>query len=183
MLDRADSPGIQCLPASPPVPLPAWARAASAPESEAEAAFLAGAALSLLDAIVRQNPPWAGVVRRRLALSAAAMSVWRAGRAEDEARLRDGFHLTRPGADPGPAGRRLIAWRELVARSAGQWRPSVEAAAEVLGVPNDLQEAIDAAEACAGGHRPAPFAAARAFGMARHALTPADGRAGAGEAN
>src|SRR5271166_934009 len=189
MLDRADSPGIQCLPASPPVPLPAWARAASAPESEAEAAFLAGAALSLLDAIVRQNPPWAGVVRRRLALSAAAMSVWRAGRAEDEARLRDAFHLTRPGADPGPAGRRLIAWRELVARSAGHWRSSFHAAAEVLGVPHDeaLQEAIDAAEAGAAGGRPAPFAAAQVFALARRALRQGarrqslGGRGGEGE--
>ena len=46
-------------------------------------------------------------------LRAAAAGVLRAGRTEDEAALRDAFHLTRPGADPGPAGRRLIAWREL----------------------------------------------------------------------
>ena len=107
-----------------PAPFPAWARAANAPESEAEAAFLAGAALSRLDAVVRSDPPWAGVWRRRLALAAAAASLLRAGRTEDEARLRDAFHLTRPGADPGPAGEHLFAWRELVARSAGQWRSS-----------------------------------------------------------
>jgi hypothetical protein len=43
--------------------------------------------------------------------------VARAGRGEDAAALRDAFHLTRPGADPGPAGRRLLAWRALTAAS------------------------------------------------------------------
>ena len=161
-----------------PVAFPAWARAANPPENDAETAFFAGAALSRLDAVVRENPPWAGVFRRRLALSAAAANVRRAGRAEDEAALRDASHLTRPGADPGPAGRTLIAWWELSARSAGHWRSSFHAAAEVLGVPHDeaLQEAIDAAEAGAAGGRPAPFAAAQVFGLARRALTPNAGR-------
>ena len=65
MLARTDSLGIQSRPAASPPPFPAWARAVNAPETEAEAAFLAGAALARLDAIVRQNPPWAGVWRRR----------------------------------------------------------------------------------------------------------------------
>src|SRR5271165_4745082 len=143
----------------------------------------------LLDTVVRENSPWAGVLRRRLGLSAAAANVRRAGRTEDEAALRDAFHLTRPGADPGPAGKHLLAWREFSARSAGHWRSSFHAAAEVLGVPHDeaLQEAIDAAEACAGRNRPAPFAAAQVFGLARRALTPGarrpalGGRGGEGE--
>ena len=52
------------------------------------------------------------------------------------------------------------------------------AAAEVLGVPLDegLEEALEAAEACAASARPAPFAAARAFAMARRALTSGAGR-------
>ena len=181
-------PGMLRSAASPAV-LPAWARAANPPESEAEAAFLAGAALAPLDAVVRENPPWAGVWRKRLALGAAAASALRAGRTEDEAALRDALHLTRPGVDPGPAGRRLIAWRELVARSAGQWRSSIAVAAEVLGVPHDeaVQEAIDAAEAGADGGRPAPFAAAQVFALALRALTPnarrhsLGGRGGEGE--
>ena len=127
--------------------------------------------------------------RRRLALGAAADSVLRAGRSEDEAGLRDAFHLTRPGADPGPAGRRLLAWRELSARSIGHWRQSFAAAGEVLRVPHDeaLQEAIDAAEACAGDKRPAPFAAAQVFALAWRALTQGarrqslGGRGGEGE--
>ena len=147
MLARGDSQGIQSLPAASPPPFPAWARAVNAPETEAEAAFLAGAALARLDAIVRQNPPWAGVLRQRLALSAAAASVRRAGRTEDEAALRDAFHLSRPGGDPGPAGKFLLAWRELAARPTRQWRSSFAAAAEVLGVPHD--EALE--EAARGG--------------------------------
>src|SRR5271157_3092002 len=126
MLRQADSLGISGSSAAAPAAFPAWARPKNPPESEAEAAFLAGAALSRLDAVVRENPPWAGVWRRRLALSAAAANVRRAGRTEDEAALRDAFHLTRPGADPGPAGQRLLACRELCARSAGQWRQSFE---------------------------------------------------------
>jgi Protein of unknown function (DUF1403) len=161
-----------------PAAFPAWARPANAPESDAEAAYLAGAALSQLDAIVKENPPWAGVLRRRLTLSAAAANGRRAGRTEDEAALRDAFHLTRPGADPGPAGKRLLAWRELPARSVGHWRSSFHAATEFLAVPHDraLQEAVDAAEACAAGDRPAPFAAAQVFGVAHRALAPNPGR-------
>ena len=46
------------------------------------------------------------------------------------------------------------------------------------GVPHDevLQEAIDAAEACAAGGRPAPFAAAHAYQLARRALGWGAGR-------
>ena len=175
MLDRADSPKPS---AAAPTAFPAWARALEAAETEAEAAFLAGAALARLDAVVRQNLPWAGAFRRRLTLSAAATSVARAGRIEDEAALRDALHLTRSGADPGPAGRHLLVWRELAARSAGRWRSSFQAAADAMGVPHDeaLQEAIDAAEAGAADKRPAPFAAAQVFGCARRALTANAGR-------
>jgi hypothetical protein len=118
------------------------------------------------------------VWRRRLALSAAAANVRRAGRTEDEAALRDAFHLSRPGGDPGPAGKFLLASRELAARPTRQWRSSLAAAAEVLRVAHDdaLEEALDAAEACAASARPAPFAAARAFAVARRALTPGAGR-------
>ncbi len=57
-----------------------------------------------------------------------------------------------------------MVWRALTTRSAGLWPQSVEAAADVVGVKHDdaLQEIIEAAEACAAGGRPAPFAAAEA---------------------
>jgi hypothetical protein len=178
MLVRADSQGFQGVPPSSPGPFPDWARPVHAPEREAEAAFLAGAALARLDAIVRENPPWAGVFRQRMALSAAAASVARAGRAENEAALRDAFHLRRPGSDPGPAGRVLLAWRELGQRPTRQWRSSFVAAAEFLGIAHDeaLQEAVEAADDGAGGHRPAPFAAAQVFFLARRALNSGAGR-------
>jgi hypothetical protein len=178
MLARGDSQGIQSLPATSPPSFPDWARPVNAPETEAEAAFLAGAALSRLDAIVRENPPWSGVWRQRLALRAAAASARRAGRTEDEAALRDSFHLSRPGGDPGPAGKFLLASRELAARPTRQWRSSFDAAAGVLGVSHDdaLEEALEAAEACAASARPVPFAAARVFELARRALTSGVGR-------
>jgi hypothetical protein len=150
MLARPDSSAPSGLSTASAAPFPAWARAKNPPESAAEAGFLAGAALARLDAVVRETPPWAGVWRQRLALRAAAASVARAGRNEDEPALRDALHLTRSGADPGPAGRRLRAWRALAAGSAGQWRSAIAVAADALNLPGDdaLQAAIEAAEAC-----------------------------------
>ena len=182
MLDRADSLRLQGVAPPAPAPFPAWARPKNSPDSEAEAAFLAGAALARLDFRVREDPPWAGAFRQRLALRAAAACVARSGRGEDEAALRDAFHLTRSGGDPGPAGRRLLAWRALTSGSASQWRSAFFRAAEVLEVLDDeaLQAAVAAAEACIVGPRLAPFAAARAYCLARRALAPA-GRAGEGD--
>ena len=161
---RADSQGTPKPSVASPAPFPAWARAANAPESDAEAAFLAGAALARLDAIVRENPPWAGVWRRRLALSAAAASV--APRRAD--RGRGGACATRsisPGRAPipGPPDGGSSPGGICPPARRGSWRSSFHAAAEVLGVPHDeaLQEAVDAAEAGAAGDRPAPFAAAQ----------------------
>jgi Protein of unknown function (DUF1403) len=163
MLARPDSSAPSGLSTASAAPFPAWARAVHAPETEAEAGFLAGAALARLDAVVRETPPWAGAWRQRLALAAAVASVARAGRSEDEAALRDALHLGRPGADPGPAGRRLLAWRALAAGSAGQWRSAIARAAERLQISSDeaLPAAIAAAEACVASPRPAPFASAR----------------------
>jgi Protein of unknown function (DUF1403) len=181
MLARPDSSAIPGPSAASAAPFPAWARAKNPPATEAEAGFLAGAALARLDAVVRENPPWAGAWRQRLALHAAAASVARAGRNEDEAALREALHLTRSGADPGPAGRRLRAWRGLAAGSAGQWRSAIAVAADALDLPGDdaLQAAIDAAAACAEGHRPAPFAAVRTLELVSRTL--GGDRGGAGE--
>jgi hypothetical protein len=97
----------------------------------------AHAAPGRLDQTVRENRPWARVWRRRLALGAAAARMRRAEQSEDEAALRDAVHLTGPGADPGPAGRRLLAWRALGAGSVGQWRSAIAVAAAALGLPGD----------------------------------------------
>ena len=153
MLARGDSQGIQSLQAASPPPFPAWARAVNAPETDAEAAFLAGAALARLDAIVRQNPAWFGVWRQRLALERRHGKA-RAAPAGSRTRPLCATRSTcsRPGGDPGPAGRFLLAWRELAARPTRQWRSSLAAAVAVLGV----RSRRSAGRCASRGPRPAP---------------------------
>ncbi|UOK73411.1 DUF1403 family protein [Ancylobacter polymorphus] len=98
--------------------IPGWALPRGPVAHPAEAAFLAGAALNSLDNLVRTDPPWAGAWRARLALTCAAAAARHAGRAEDEAALRDAWMLRPADGDPGPAGRLLAAWRRLAERSA-----------------------------------------------------------------
>ncbi|WID99722.1 DUF1403 family protein (plasmid) [Bosea vestrisii] len=97
--------------------MPGWARPKVQSSQGFDAAFRAGANLAALDPIARDMPLWAGVWRQRLALQAAAASLRLLGRREDQSQLRDVELLRRPGDDPGPAGRALLAWRQLVARS------------------------------------------------------------------
>ena len=102
--------------------------------------------------------------------------------------MRDAFHLRRGGGDPGPAGKVLLAWRELAARPTRQWRSSFVAAAEFLGIAHDeaLQETLEAAAAGVASARPAPFAAARVFavagGLTSGGRPSLRGRGGEGEA-
>ncbi|KUM28575.1 hypothetical protein AU467_34505 [Mesorhizobium loti] len=104
---------------APAAPAPFWLRrAVEDPQSLEDAAVTAGAVLGALDAVVRRQERWAGAWRQRLALAAAAATARQAGRAEDEAALRDAVRLTRPGDEVGPAGRMFLAWRRLAARPA-----------------------------------------------------------------
>ncbi|RVC81459.1 DUF1403 family protein, partial [Mesorhizobium sp. M4A.F.Ca.ET.022.05.2.1] len=82
--------------AAPPT-VPAWALAGGA-LSDSDAAFQAGAALAALDTLARAQASWAGAWRQRLALRCAAASMRLAGRAEDEAALRDAWQLRPAGA-------------------------------------------------------------------------------------
>ncbi len=184
MLARTDSSAMPKLSPRSPVAFPVWARPEKPPENQAEAAFLAGAALARLDAIVRDNPPWGGVLRQRLALRAAAACVARSGRAEDEVALRDAVQFTGANADCGPAGRTLLAWRALTAGSTGQWRGAFLRAAAALEIPRNeaLHAAIETAASCAGGAEAAPFAAAKTFALANRAFDPGAGPKGSGGA-
>jgi Protein of unknown function (DUF1403) len=134
---RTDSTALKI--AIPTPRAPAWARPgdrAPAGDSAAlEAAFLAGAGLAALDAFLRLAPPWTGVWRRRLALTAGVASMRLIGRREDQAALRDAWMLRRPGDDPGPAGRVLAAWRALSDRSDPLAPERMEAAAQNFGLP------------------------------------------------
>jgi hypothetical protein len=108
----------------PMASVPAWLRRAI-PDAQGLAAkdiedvvLAAGAAIAALDAMVRRQESWSGAWRQRLALAAAAVTARQAGRVEEESALRDAVLLTRPGDDVGPAGRMLLGWRRLAARSA-----------------------------------------------------------------
>jgi hypothetical protein len=110
-------------PASPQSPLhyqpfPAWARLEpKTPEAISAAFFAAGASLALLDGVLRQNPSFAGALRNRLALRAAAASARLLRLREDEAALRDAEHLA-AAEDPGPGGRLHRLWRGLASQDA-----------------------------------------------------------------
>ncbi|MDI4655204.1 DUF1403 family protein [Xanthobacter sp. AM11] len=157
-----------------PPAVPGWAVPRAPVADPVEAAFLAGAALNSLDNLVRAEPPWAGAWRQRVALSAAASVARLLGHHEDAAALRDAWHLRPPGADPGPAGNLLAAWRRLASRSPIIDVDGVRSLANLLGLAwapafERLPEAIGAA---AASGRPAPLAAAAVAG-AVPALGPA----------
>ncbi len=79
------------------------------------AAFAAGAGLALFDAVLLTQPQIAGVLRNRLALRAGAACAAMLRLREDARSLRDAQHFTKPGADPGPAGRLHRLWRLFAA--------------------------------------------------------------------
>jgi hypothetical protein len=99
---------------------PSWARLPKEPGVGADAAFFAGASLALLDAVLHENPPFAGALRQRLALRAATACAALTRHREDSSALRDAEHLS---ADAGgnaptsPAGRIHRLWRLFATRS------------------------------------------------------------------
>ncbi|TPI10338.1 DUF1403 family protein [Mesorhizobium sp. B4-1-3] len=148
---------------APPPTIPAWALANAGAPSDADAAFQAGAALASLDTLARAQPAWAGAWRQRLALKSAAASMRLAGRAEDEAALRDAWQLCPAGADPGPAGAVFGAWRQLALQPLGVSADRLTKVAEMLGLAwgdEALADLCTQIEDVAGSQRPAPFAAA-----------------------
>lgn len=167
-------PLARILPQPPPVfpPPPDWMRPAGRRESLEDALFLAGAGLAALHPAARSAHPLAKLWRQRLALACAEACVRLQGRAEDAATLRDHLYLTRPGDDPGPAGRVLQAWRALAATppfgapppDAG-W-PATLAGLLSLNVDEALLEAFDAAAALSAGRENPVDAAATAAATA-----------------
>ncbi|RCS25929.1 DUF1403 family protein [Phyllobacterium salinisoli] len=144
---------------------------------EAEAAFLAGAALQALDGLIRDEPDWSGIWRSRMALKAASASSSLLGRPEEEAALRDAVCLTRPGSDPGPVGRNLLAWRRLARHSGTFDKELLNSIAEFFGLKTnqDLADIADHIRALMQAGKPAPFAAMEAAEYAVKAFD--DGKA------
>ncbi len=146
----------------PPPAVPGWASTRGHVPDTADAAFMAGAALHALDQLVRSAPPWAGAWRQRLALRCAASACRLSGRSEEEAALRDAWHLRKGDEDPGPGGNVFGAFRHLATRA-----PEIDAAGLALVVEKlglrwddafgDLSEDFDAA---VRNGPAAPFAAA-----------------------
>ena len=97
--------------------IPGWVKP-SGDMSDADVAFMSGAALSSLDQLVRSDPVWSAAWRQRLALKCAAAAVRLSGRTEDDAALRDAVLLRAPGGDAGPAGNIFLAYRKLSAHPA-----------------------------------------------------------------
>ncbi|RWD16104.1 MAG: DUF1403 family protein [Mesorhizobium sp.] len=163
-------PATASLAAQPAVP--AWALASAGAPGDCDAAFHAGAALGALDTLARAQASWAGAWRQRLALRCAAASMRLAGRAEDEAGLRDAWQLCPAGADPGPAGAIFGAWRQLALQPPAVSAERLANVAELLGLAwgnEALADLCTKIEDVAGSQRPAPFAAgaiaARVFAM------------------
>ncbi|SMO97574.1 DUF1403 family protein [Paracoccus laeviglucosivorans] len=93
--------------------LPRWIRQGAMQDSVDHVMFSTGAALARIDPLVRAQGAARGPWRQRLALDAAVAVATLEGRPEGAVQLRDAVALTRPGDDPGPAGRLLLGWRAL----------------------------------------------------------------------
>lgn len=167
------------IPQQPPIfpPLPDWARKAGALEGLQDAAFCAGAALAAISPVAKSEHPLTKLWRQRLALACAAAIVRLQGRSEDEAMLRSHLCLTRPGDDPGPAAKLLLAWRALAAGSVlgpsalnVDW-PVTLGNLMALTVDEAAQEAIDAALAARIG-RKSPIEAAASVAATSLRLRP-----------
>lgn len=158
---RGREPGS---PALPVLPLPGWlAKRQADAASPVASALLAGAGLLAVDRIIRAEPLWLGAFRQRQALSAAAASTRALRAATDEAGLRDAHHLTRPGDDPGSAGRIHRVWRDLAAQPVRQGGPMLTRLAAGLGVPLAEESARRIA---AAGERATPVESAVAAASA-----------------
>ncbi|MFC0289622.1 DUF1403 family protein [Kaistia hirudinis] len=145
-----------------PPAVPGWAVPRAQVADLAETAYMAGAALTSLDNLIRAEPPWSGAWRQRVALNAAASAARLLGHREDAPALRDAWHLRPPGADPGPAGNLLAAWRRLATRSPVVDAEGLRSLTNLLGlawsdgferIPDLVEEAVRTA-------RPAPLIAA-----------------------
>ncbi|WP_281058891.1 DUF1403 family protein [Mesorhizobium sp. M1B.F.Ca.ET.045.04.1.1] len=109
------------------------------------------------------QPAWVGAWRQRLALKYATASMRLAGRAEDEAALRDARQLCPTGADPGLAGAIFGAWRQLALQPPGVSADPLAKVTEMLGFAWDDEALADLCAAIDYQVRagwPAPFAAA-----------------------
>lgn len=108
--------------------LPRWVTS-SRNETSETVAFLSGAALAMLDVVLRDpggTLPGA-LLRDRVALDAAVACLKLEGRNESASDIRDAMCLGRAADALGPAGEMFVAWRKLarVNLAAGGWKDRV----------------------------------------------------------
>jgi hypothetical protein len=111
---------------------PRWARIGENAVRAGDPAFFAGAGLALVDHFLAASPAFAGALRQRLALRAAAACVKMARLREDASCLRDAEHLASIGAETSPAGRIHRLWRLFASRPMRLDTPTLRAAADLL---------------------------------------------------
>ncbi len=140
-LPRRRSRRLEAPSSAPTNPLleqmfPRWARPPTngVVGAGGDAAFFAGASLALLDTIVRENPPFAGALRQRLALRAATACAKMARLREDAAGLRDAEHLASVGARTSPAGSVHRLWRLFASRPTPLDASTLRIAADFVGL-------------------------------------------------
>ena len=129
-----------------PAPIPAWARA-SGRAGQGGPLFAAGASLALFDAHLRREPPFAGALRSRLALTSAAASAKILRLNAGEGALRD---LRFAVGDAGPAAQLLQLWRDLANRPPGLDAGRLAAVAARLDLAVDPNGLASSLKACAG---------------------------------
>jgi len=128
--------------------IPDWIRQTQ-PQTAEDASFFAGAALVALHPIAQSDHPIGRLWRQRLALSATMRLVAAGGLIEDEVALREAYCLYRPGDDPGPGGRILLAWRALTEPSTSDLPNTAKRLAALLElhVSDSLMDLLAAAPA------------------------------------
>jgi hypothetical protein len=143
--------------------VPVWAVPRGPVESDADAAYMAGSALTVLDNLVRGAPVWGGAWRQRLALGAAASAARLLGRKEEEAALRDGWCFRQSGDDLGPAGSVLAAWRRLASHLSSVDADGLATVMALLGLRagEDAEALVATLAEAARLTAPAPLAAAQ----------------------
>jgi Protein of unknown function (DUF1403) len=152
-----------------PPAAPSWARA-SGRAGQGDPLFAAGAALALLDAFLRADPPAAGALRSRLALQSAAASAKILRLNADEGALRDLRFAV--GDALGPAANLLRLWRDLAGRPPGLDPGRISDAVARLDLAVDPNGLAASLKASAGEGDPVS-AAAKAAAMAFSAVPDA----------
>lgn len=160
-----------------PMPFPIWARLSETPRAAnadggAEAYFAAGAGLALIAPALREETPFAGALRQRLALRATSTSAKILRLREDEAALRDAEHFGPICVDPGRAGRLHRLWRAFAAPLARRDADIFARILPLIDAPPTLDaDRLGAAAQDAVAHARHPLAAAaRAAALIAEAL-------------